>query len=335
MTATLQPSAFTPLAFSLAPRLDPERDAIQGVEAIEQLAQAAIRLALPIYRAAIDRVLDELRSLPSLDAGFARFPQGARQALPGLSELVHRLLITGELAGRATFFEQAHRQAAFADGDIPEGFDFEPMPPVEALKFFRKKVPVSNSAFQAMNAMMRAAAFTIARVEEEALVSAVHGKIESALRGESTLGQFLKEAPALFQAAGVTPTSQHHLETMFRTNTLTALGAGKWAEAHDPELAELFPLYRYSAILDDRTREDHAKMNGFTAPIDDPAWESFWPPNGYNCRCTTVPLSSAYIDRHRVRESRATHPGRTGAIQPDPGFRTNPQAALDAWSREA
>ena len=79
MTA-LHASRLTSHVFATAPRLDPERDAIQGVEAIEQLAQSAIRLALPIYRSAIDRVLDELRSLPSLDAGFARFPQGARQA---------------------------------------------------------------------------------------------------------------------------------------------------------------------------------------------------------------------------------------------------------------
>ena len=318
-----------------AASLDPERDAVNGVEAIDRLTHAAIRRALPIYRSSVDRLLDELRSLPSLDAGFARFPQGARQALPGLSELVHRLLITGELAGRATFFEQAHRQAAFAESDIPEGFDFEPMPPVEALKFFRKKVPVSDSAFQAMDAKMRAAAFRIAGVEEQGLVTAVRDKIEAALRGESTLGQFLKEAPALFQSHGVTPTSQHHLETMFRTNTMTALNAGKWAEAQDPELADLFPLYRYSAILDDRTREDHAAMHGFTAPIDDPIWDTFWPPLSYNCRCTVVPLSESYVARHRVRESRASHPARTGQMQPDAGFRTNPQAALDKWAQEA
>ena len=324
-----------PTLSTRAGRLDPERAAVAGIEAIEQLAQASLRRALPIYRPAIDHLLDEIRALPSLEAGLARFPQGARQVLPGLSELVHRLLITGELTGRAKFFEQAQRQAAFAESDIPEGFDFEPLPAVEALKFFRKKVPVSDSAFQAMDARMRAAAFRIAGVEEASLVTAVRDQLERAITGELTLGQFLKEAPALFQAAGVTPAAPYHLETMFRTNTLTAFGAGKWTEAQDPELADLFPLYRYSAILDDRTREDHAAMHGFTAPAEDPTWGSWWPPNGFNCRCTVVPLSSAYIDRHRVRESRASHPARTGQMQPDPGFRTNPQAALDQWAQEA
>lgn len=319
--------------FASGPRLDPERAAVNGALAMDRLAQAATGRALLIYRQAVDRLLDELRSLPSIDAGFARFPQGARVPLPGLDELVHRLLVTGELAGRATLFGQAQRQAVFADGDIPDGFDFEPLPPEEALRFFRSKVPVSDSAFRAMNDRMRAAAFRIAGVEEAALVTAVRDRLDDALRGELTLGQFLKEAPGIFQAHGVTPTSPHHLETMFRTNTLTALGAGKWAEAQDPELAELFPLYRYSAILDDRTREDHAAMQGFTAPADDEVWDQWWPPNGFNCRCTVVPLSSVYIQRHRVRESRASHPARTGRMQPDPGFRTNPQAALDEWAQ--
>ncbi len=209
------------------------------------------------------------------------------------------------------------------------------MPPEEALRFFRSKVPVSYSAFRTMNEKMRAHAFKIAGVEEEGLVMAVRDKIEDALRGNSTLGQFMKEARGLFKAHGVTPSSPHHLETMFRTNTLTALNAGKWAEAQDPELADLFPLYRYSAILDDRTRPEHAAMHGFTAPADDPVWSSWWPPNGFNCRCTVVPLSSVYVQRHRVRESRATHPARTARMQPDPGFRTNQQAALDAWAQEA
>lgn len=325
----------TSLTFAATRRLDPERNAVNGTLAIEQLAQAALRMALPVYRTAVERVLDELRALPSLDAGLARFPPGSRESLPGLAELMHRLLVTGELAGRATFFEQAQSQAAFAEGDIPEGFDFEPLLPEEALRFFRSKVPVSESAFRAMNDKMRAHAFRIAHGEETALVAAVRDRIDRALQGKMTLGQFMQEAPALFSAHGVTSTSRHHLETMFRTNTLTALGAGKWAEAQDPELSQLFPLYRYSAILDDRTREEHAEMHGFTAPADDPVWDRWWPPNGFNCRCTTVPLSSVYIQRHRVKESRASHPARTGRMQPDPGFRTNPQAALDEWSREA
>lgn len=323
------------MTFAATRRLDPERDAVNGTIAIEQLAQAAIRSAAPIYRQAVDRLLDELRSLPSIEAGFARFPQGSRVSLPGLADLLHRLLVTGDLAGRATAFEQAREQTRhlFADGDIPE--DFEPMPPEEALRFFRSKVPVSDSAFRAMTERLRAIAFRIAGVEEAGLITAVRDRLDDALRGQLTLGQFLKEAPDIFQAQGVTPASPHHLETMFRTNTLTALGAGKWAEAQDPELTDLFPLYRYSAILDDRTREEHAAMHGFTAPGDDPVWAQWWPPNGFNCRCTTVPLSSVYVQRHRVKESRANHPARTGRLQPDPGFRTNPQAAIDAWTQEA
>jgi SPP1 gp7 family putative phage head morphogenesis protein len=53
---------------------------------------------------------------------------------------------------------------------------------------------------------------------------------------------------------------------------------------------DLFPLLKYSAILDERTRQDHRALDGTVRPVDDPFWDSFMPPNGYNCRCKVVPL---------------------------------------------
>lgn len=33
---------------------------------------------------------------------------------------------------------------------------------------------------------------------------------------------------------------------------------------------------------------EHAALHGVTLPIDDPFWEQFTPPNGWNCRCSVV-----------------------------------------------
>lgn len=55
------------------------------------------------------------------------------------------------------------------------------------------------------------------------------------------------------------------------------------------EQKDLFPLLEYSAILDERTREDHRELDGVVRPVDDPFWDSFNPPNGYNCRCLLIP----------------------------------------------
>ena len=45
---------------------------------------------------------------------------------------------------------------------------------------------------------------------------------------------------------------------------------------------------QYRTAGDDRVRPEHAALDGVTLPMDDPFWEEFYPPNGWNCRCTVV-----------------------------------------------
>lgn len=47
-------------------------------------------------------------------------------------------------------------------------------------------------------------------------------------------------------------------------------------------------LLQYRTAGDDRVREEHAVLNGTTLPASDPFWDSFTPPNGWNCRCQVV-----------------------------------------------
>ena len=45
---------------------------------------------------------------------------------------------------------------------------------------------------------------------------------------------------------------------------------------------------QYRTANDDRVRPEHAALHGVTLPISDAFWESYYPPNGWNCRCTVV-----------------------------------------------
>lgn len=45
---------------------------------------------------------------------------------------------------------------------------------------------------------------------------------------------------------------------------------------------------QYRTAGDDRVREEHALLDGTTLPPSDPFWNFYLPPNGWNCRCTTV-----------------------------------------------
>ena len=48
------------------------------------------------------------------------------------------------------------------------------------------------------------------------------------------------------------------------------------------------PLWEYHAVMDDRTRPQHAALDGMILPADHPFWDEHFPPWGFNCRCATT-----------------------------------------------
>lgn len=116
-----------------------------------------------------------------------------------------------------------------------------------------------------------------------------------------------------FDALGLSPQADYRLESIFRTQSQLAYGAGRWEADQDPDIqAELWG-YTYSAVGDTRTRETHMAMDGVTLPKDDQFWQLWWPPNGWNCRCQVIPLFSPET---------VVEPDRS--LRPDPGFEFNP-----------
>lgn len=52
---------------------------------------------------------------------------------------------------------------------------------------------------------------------------------------------------------------------------------------------------QYRTQRDDKVRPEHAPLDRVTLPMSDSFWEEFYPPNGWNCRCTVVQvLKSKY-----------------------------------------
>ncbi|MGN6893494.1 phage head morphogenesis protein, partial [Neisseria sp. P0015.S009] len=57
------------------------------------------------------------------------------------------------------------------------------------------------------------------------------------------------------------------------------------------------PYWMYDAVGDHRTRPAHAAMDGLVYRYDDPFWATFYPPNGYRCRCSVIALSERDMQR--------------------------------------
>lgn len=66
--------------------------------------------------------------------------------------------------------------------------------------------------------------------------------------------------------------------------------AAKWERfAEDGDRYNL----QYRTANDGKVRPEHAALHGVTLPLSDPFWEEFYPPNGWNCRCTVVQVRKA------------------------------------------
>ncbi len=61
--------------------------------------------------------------------------------------------------------------------------------------------------------------------------------------------------------------------------------AAKWEEFEED--GDEYNL-QYRTAGDDKVRPEHAALHGVTLPMSDPFWDEYFPPNGWNCRCTVV-----------------------------------------------
>lgn len=89
---------------------------------------------------------------------------------------------------------------------------------------------------------------------------------------------------------GVTPRNSYLLKTVVRTQTQLAYGAGRWNANQDPAINKILWGYQYVTVGDDRVRPKHAALDNKKKPKGDPFWQTGWPPNGYNCRCSTLEI---------------------------------------------
>ena len=79
--------------------------------------------------------------------------------------------------------------------------------------------------------------------------------------------------------------NRRYLKAEYDLAHSSAIMAARWEEiAGDGDRY----LLQYRTAGDGKVRPDHAALNGITLPPSDPFWQSFFPPNGWGCRCTAV-----------------------------------------------
>lgn len=167
----------------------------------------------------------------------------------------------------------------------------KPLPPKEARAFWADKVPMSKADWNALTDEQKSRAFCVAGLAKGDLLDAVKASMGDVLKGGQTFEQWKKTTAAQGLAGlGFSPT---RLETIFRTNLQSAYQAGRYAQMR--RVTQDRPYWRYTAVNDSRTRPTHRGMHGLVYPANHEFWSTYYPPNGFRCRCSVQSLSADQV----------------------------------------
>lgn len=200
-----------------------------------------------------------------------------------------------------------------AKPDIGFVFDLEPKKAIEFLQ--SKKVVLNGVDDVALLTSARQRAARIANLSSLEMTKDIYQSLaDSRAKGQS-MAQWKAEMFDHFKAKGwvvgrdkdfliADPKTgelfgtPRRLDTIYRTNTQAAYSAQRYQQMMDN--IDSRPFWQYSAVGDSRTRPSHQSLSGLIYRYDDPFWSVFYPPNGFNCRCSVIALAQRDIDRRNL-----------------------------------
>lgn len=205
----------------------------------------------------------------------------------------------------------------------------EPLVFEEAVKYFEDKIPVKASQFYKLAKKYKDVAFTVSGYTNAQVLKKFHDELTKAIKEGKTLVDFRENINEFLEDKGYKGITAFQADNIFQTNIQTAYQAGHYEQMSNPTVMKLRPIWLYDAVDDDSTRLSHRAMDGRCFRADNPIWDTWYPPNGYRCRCGVTTLSVAEAKRRGlVVETEVpkahTFGGKFVKIKPDYRFDTNP-----------
>lgn len=154
----------------------------------------------------------------------------------------------------------------------------------EAIRAFRKRVPLTDAQFAALTEAERAYAFRVAGLTQARQVQEVMDALDRAIEHGTTLEDFKAEVgETLAEAWGGEDASR--TERVFRTEVLRSYSEGREEIHSEPAVREAFPYTRFDAVGDARSDECEIcePLDGTILRADDPFWATHQLPLHPNC----------------------------------------------------
>jgi SPP1 gp7 family putative phage head morphogenesis protein len=161
----------------------------------------------------------------------------------------------------------------------------------ETAERIRNLTPVTKQVFDGLTSQYRRDAFTIAGAADLRLIQKIQDSLADAAQKGETAAEWKKAVARLTSDAGVADLNAFTLDTAFQTAMQKCYSAGRLEQMQEPHMLDALPFWQYWTVGDLRVRPEHAALDGFVARAIDPVWLKIYPPSGFNCRCSVVPIS--------------------------------------------
>jgi SPP1 gp7 family putative phage head morphogenesis protein len=244
------------------------------------------------------------------------------------------------------------------------------LPPKDAIAYFERKGLKISWDWQEVWRHAHVQSFTVAKVTRLDILTDIYNALNDDLQNGGTFSAFHDKLQPILIAKGwwgkveqinrrtgeirnVTYGTPWRLETIYETNLQSAYMAGRYQGMK--AATQYAPWWEYSAIMDSLTRPSHASLNGLVFRHDDPFWQTWYPPNGFRCRCRVIPRTDIAKERgdfltssgegrmETIKQSVKKRDGTIASMQvqgyrdpitgkvltPDLGWDYNPGAASD------
>jgi SPP1 gp7 family putative phage head morphogenesis protein len=238
---------------------------------------------------------------------------------------------------------------------IPTGFTLGAVAPEEAIAAFQaRKLLETTFSWQDMWHEEHTRAFTVSRLAETDLLDFVRAELDKAIAAGTDIQDWADTIQQRLESAGwwgkrevidtttgeqvSTTFDPRRLQLIFEVNTRQSYAAGRWARIERSK--DTLPFVVYRTRRDEKVRASHRPWDGLVLPVDDPWWDTHYPPCGWRCRCTAYAINQRGIDKLRAAglpvktEAPPTQwvefmNKRTGEVSKvprgvDPGFGFNP-----------
>lgn len=153
-----------------------------------------------------------------------------------------------------------------------------------------------------IQAYHHALAFTVARLAQMDMLAEIKTGVDKAIAQGIGEHEFKKQLMPYLVAKGWLNADKKkigkRLELILHTNRQNAFATAKWERIQATK--GTFTHLKYMPSLSVQKRDEHTRYYGIIRPVDDPIWQSIFPPNGFGCRCYVKRLTTKEAQKEGV-----------------------------------